>query len=68
MARAQLAGQGMTLVFLDDDDLLRDPRWHVEEELKYKRGELKSYLDHSNFLESNSLTIETFPEFFIHNT
>ena len=36
MARAQLAGQGMTLVFLDDDDLLRDPRWHVEEALKYR--------------------------------
>ena len=36
MARAQLAGQGMTFVFLDDDDLLRDPRWHVEEALKYR--------------------------------
>ena len=36
MARAQLAGQGMTLVFLDDDDLLRDARWHVEEALKYR--------------------------------
>ena len=25
LARASLAGQGITLVFIDDDDLLRDP-------------------------------------------
>ena len=36
IARAQLAGNGITLVFIDDDDLLREPKWHVEEALKYR--------------------------------
>jgi len=36
MARAQLAGQGITLIFIDDDDLLRDPKYHIEEALKYR--------------------------------
>ena len=36
MARAQLAGEGRRLIFVDDDDLLRDPEWHVKEALQYK--------------------------------
>jgi len=36
IARAQLAGHGVSLVFIDDDDLIRNPTWHVEEALKYK--------------------------------
>ena len=36
LARAQLAGQGIVLIFIDDDDLLQSPEWHIEEALKYK--------------------------------
>jgi len=36
MARAQLAGQGMTLVMLDNDRLLQDPDWLIAEALQYR--------------------------------
>ena len=36
MARAALAGQNMTLVFIDDDDLMRDPEYYCREALKYR--------------------------------
>jgi hypothetical protein len=36
IARAQLAGHGVSLVFIDDDDLIRNPRWHIEEALRYR--------------------------------
>jgi len=36
MARASLAGQNITLVFIDDDDLMRDPRFYCEEALRYR--------------------------------
>jgi len=36
MARASLAGQGITLVFIDDDDLLSDPRYYCREALNYR--------------------------------
>jgi hypothetical protein len=35
MARASLAGQGVTLIFIDDDDLLQDPRYYCREALRY---------------------------------
>ena len=36
MARASLAGQNITLVFIDDDDLMRDPRFYCREALSYR--------------------------------
>ena len=36
MARAALAGQNITLVFIDDDDLLRDPEYYCREALNYR--------------------------------
>ena len=36
MARSSLAGQNITLVFIDDDDLMRDPRFYCEEALRYR--------------------------------
>ena len=36
MARAQLAGQGITLIFIDDDDLMRDPEYYCREALQYR--------------------------------
>jgi hypothetical protein len=36
MARAALAGQNITLVFIDDDDLLRDPTYYCREALNYQ--------------------------------
>jgi len=34
MARASLAGQGITLIFIDDDDLLSDPKYYCREALQ----------------------------------
>ena len=36
MARSSLAGQNITLVFIDDDDLMRDPRFYCQEALRYR--------------------------------
>ncbi len=36
MARAQLAGQGITLIFIDEDDILSDPVRYVEAALQYR--------------------------------
>jgi len=36
MARAAMAGQNITLVFIDDDDLLRDPTYYCREALNYQ--------------------------------
>ena len=36
MARAALAGQNITLVFIDDDDLMRDPEYYCREALNYR--------------------------------
>ena len=36
MAKASLAGQNITLVFIDDDDLMRDPRYYCREALNYR--------------------------------
>ena len=36
MARAQMAGQGITLIFIDDDDLMRDPEYYCREALQYR--------------------------------
>ena len=36
MARASLAGQNITLVFIDDDDLIQDPRFYCREALNYR--------------------------------
>lgn len=36
MARAQMAGQGISLIFIDDDDLLNDPEYYCREALNYK--------------------------------
>ena len=36
LARASLAGQNVTLVFIDDDDLLRDPLYYCREALNYR--------------------------------
>jgi len=35
MAREQLAGQGITLIFVDEDDILSDVRYVVGEALRY---------------------------------
>jgi len=36
MAAAQMAGQGITLVFIDEDDLLADPSYYINEALYYR--------------------------------
>jgi hypothetical protein len=36
MARASLAGQNITLVFIDDDDLMRDRMYYCREALNYQ--------------------------------
>tara|TARA_Y100000310_G_scaffold196555_1_gene196631 strand:- start:1046 stop:1447 length:402 start_codon:yes stop_codon:yes gene_type:complete len=36
MARASMAGQNLTLIFIDDDDLLKDPRFYCREALNYR--------------------------------
>jgi hypothetical protein len=36
MARAGLAGQNVTLVFIDDEDLLKDPMYYCREALNYR--------------------------------
>ena len=36
MARASLAGQNITLVFIDDDDIMKDPRYYCREALNYR--------------------------------
>ena len=36
MARASLAGQDVKLIFIDDDDLLRDPTYYCREALNYR--------------------------------
>ena len=36
MAKASLAGQNITLVFIDDDDLMSDPRYYCREALNYR--------------------------------
>ena len=36
MARASLAGQNITLIFIDDDDLMRDPQYDCREALNYR--------------------------------
>lgn len=36
MARAMMAGQGITLIFVDEDDLLRDPPYYIREALNYR--------------------------------
>ena len=36
VARVQLAGNGIALIFIDDDDLIQDPKYYVEEALKYR--------------------------------
>ena len=36
MARAQMAGQGVTLIFIDEDDLLEDPPYYIREALNYR--------------------------------
>ena len=36
MARAQMAGQGITLIFIDDDDLMKDPQYYCREALQYR--------------------------------
>ena len=36
MARAQLAGEGKQLIFIDEDDLLEDPDYYVMEALRYR--------------------------------
>jgi hypothetical protein len=35
-SRAQLAGQGITLIFIDEDDVLRDPVRYVQAALNYQ--------------------------------
>ena len=36
IARASLAGQNITLIFIDDDDLMSDPRYYCREALNYR--------------------------------
>ena len=36
IARASLAGQNITLIFIDDDHLLSDPRYYCREALNYR--------------------------------
>ena len=35
MARAALAGQNITLIFIDDDDLMQNPEYYCREALNY---------------------------------
>ena len=43
LTRTELAGQGITLIFLDEDDIQRDVRYYVGEGLLYR--------DHSRLSE-----------------
>jgi hypothetical protein len=36
MARTSLAGEGTTLIFIDDDDLLRDPDYYCQQALQFR--------------------------------
>ena len=36
MAKVQMAGQGITLIFIDEDDLLGDPSYYIDEALNYR--------------------------------
>ena len=36
IAKAQLAGEGITLIFIDDDDILEDVRFYVGQALQYQ--------------------------------
>ena len=36
MARAGLAGQNLTLIFIDDEDLLKDPMYYCRQALNYR--------------------------------
>ena len=36
ITRAQMAGQGITLVFIDEDDIMQDPEYYVKEALNYR--------------------------------
>jgi hypothetical protein len=36
ITRAQMAGQGVTLVFIDEDDIMQDPEYYVKEALNYR--------------------------------
>jgi hypothetical protein len=36
MARSSLAQQNITLIFIDDDDLLKDPKFYCREALRYR--------------------------------
>ena len=36
MARISLASQNISLIFIDDDDLTKDPRFYIREALRYK--------------------------------
>jgi len=36
MARAALAGENITLIFIDDDDLMKDPRFYCREALNFR--------------------------------
>jgi hypothetical protein len=36
MARAMMAGNGIALIFIDDDDLMRDPTYYCREALNYR--------------------------------
>ena len=36
LARASMAGQNITLVFIDDDDLMRNPQYYCREALNYR--------------------------------
>jgi len=56
------------LQILENIRLIEDMIVLLEDSVGYKRGELKSYLETSNFLQTNDLTMETLPAFFIPNT
>ena len=36
IAREGAVGQGLTLIFIDEDDLLRDPEYYCREALRYR--------------------------------
>ena len=36
LARASMAGQNITLIFIDDDDLMSDPQYYCREALNYR--------------------------------
>ena len=48
--------------------LIEDMIQLIEDSVGYERGEMVDYLDSSDFLKRNDLTIETLPAFFIPNT